>query len=130
MQQWSEYERAQHAALAGPPKQLLNCVECGATWFEIVRAVQIDTNQLSALGQTPSHDGGYSLLKCVRCGETHEPPIIRGGFNQETKAYDNLLDELQEPDEKHGGQRATRRDLPSPEEKKEEAKETKEVNSE
>lgn len=110
MQQWNEFEKAQNAALKGPPKQLIKCVECGGSWFECIELSQFDANKMSSLGQRPPYDGStYFVLKCGRCGELHEPPVNRVMFNTETKDYDSMLDELQAPKETHGGRREQER---------------------
>jgi len=105
MMQFSDFERQQIAAMRGPKQELIICAECGSKWFETVQVAQFDANKIGTIGQNPLMEVSYSILRCIRCGELHEPPVNRTFNHPEAKKYDELLDTLEEPEEKWGGRR-------------------------
>lgn len=110
MQQFRDWEAQQMTAMRGPKQEFLTCQECGSDWMETVHAIRVDRNKINSLGQAPMAEASATVLRCVRCGELHEPPVNRVFNHPESKVYDEFLDTLQEPEEKWGGRRAKRRE--------------------
>ena len=110
MTMFRDFEAQQQAALRGPKEQLVECKECASTWLELIKVEQFDQNKMSTFLQkpTPASDVHFYVLKCLRCGELHEPPMMRGVSNDISKAYDEMLDVMEEPQEKWGGRTAER----------------------
>jgi len=103
MKQWNEFERNQTALLRDKAKTIIKCAKCTSEWMEVIAASRYDADQIGVLGQKPSDTGVFYVLKCVRCGELHEPPITRAFNHPDGKYYDSFLDTLQEPEEKWSG---------------------------
>jgi len=111
MNQWNEFERAQMAALKPADKQNFLCVECGATWFETIKVHRVDPNKFCAFGQPPlPEEPSYYVIKCIRCGEIHEPPTSMVLNNSQTREYVNFIKEINDPEEHHGGRRKIARE--------------------
>ena len=96
MRQWSEYEAQQRSAINLPKAEYLECVKCKSDWMEKVSAGRFDKNKLTTIGQEPVVEMSFTILRCVRCGELHEPPINRGFSHPDSDKYDDLLDTLKE----------------------------------
>ena len=101
MQQFAEWERSQMAAMKVPTKEYLECTKCKSAWMETVLVGRYDRNRISQIGQQPLQENSFHILRCVRCGELHEPPISRVFNHPESKIYDNLLDTLEAPEESY-----------------------------
>jgi hypothetical protein len=99
MQQYKDWEKDQMQAIEVPKIDAMYCQKCKCTWWQKIHAVKIDANKFCTLGQEPVSEASFVILKCVRCGELHEPPISRVFNHPEGKLYDKMLDELQQPKE-------------------------------
>jgi hypothetical protein len=70
------------------------CGKCGCSFFEEIRLARIDKNQIVIPGQTvPKLSEVFLLLKCGKCNELHEPPLVQS-TSHSYKAYVTMLQEL------------------------------------
>lgn len=70
------------------------CGKCGCSWFEEIKLARIDKNQIVIPGQSvPKLSDSYILLRCGKCGELHEPPLV-ASTSPSYKTYVTMLREL------------------------------------
>lgn len=76
---------------------LVKCVACACTWFEQIQAVQVDKFHTVIIGQEVPHKSPvpFQLLRCIRCGELHEPNISAGPQDVAKSKYDEFLDDME-----------------------------------
>lgn len=87
-------EQAQSIKLS--KKSLSTCQKCQCQYFELIKVSQFDDDKFCILGQQPPvEDPVFYLLKCVKCSTLREPNVDRT-LNQQTKAYDEMLEQVKE----------------------------------
>ena len=70
------------------------CGACGCSWFEEVRLSRVDKNHVVIPGQSPPKMSEvFLLLKCGKCAELHEPPLV-ASTSFSYKTYATMLQEL------------------------------------
>jgi transcription elongation factor Elf1 len=77
------------------------CTACKCTWFEQIEVRQLKSNHSSVLGQNvpPANDYKFIIMRCIKCGQKHQPNILAGRQDQEVKHYNDLLDFLDTPEQ-------------------------------
>jgi len=95
MKQFEEFERSQMMARIKKDSQHLKCTKCNGTWLHALRVSRFDANTASSIGQMPSAEGSFIILKCAKCG-THNAPRLNRHHSSEEKLYDEMLKDLNE----------------------------------
>lgn len=73
------------------------CGKCGCSWFEEVKLARIDKNQVVIPSQAvPKLSELYLILKCGKCNELHEPPMV-SSTSPSYKQYLTMIQELDSP---------------------------------
>ena len=81
-----------------PKKDHITC-SCKKEHFEVVRVHKFPVLQDAVIGQAPVPDfdeGPFFFLRCIFCNTLIEPKIVRNIRDPMNKAYDELLDAIEE----------------------------------
>lgn len=78
-------------------EDVVKCKTCGCTWTEQIDVAQFRESHNVLLGQTvPKYnDFVFRVLKCVKCGELHEPHVQIGPRDSFHQAYNDFLDHME-----------------------------------
>lgn len=98
MNQFKEFEAQQRAALKPKAPNELQCPTCQNRWFEPIRAMTLDKNITYTLHQTPMPTNEHWVLKCLRCGDLQELPIVFNSVSRKDQDnYMEMHEELSQP---------------------------------
>lgn len=97
MNQFKDFEAQQLSALKGPKSNELKCPTCKNRWFQPVQAMTIDSNITYTIGQAPMPLASHFILKCLKCGDLQELPIVFNSISRKDQdAYMEMHNELSE----------------------------------
>lgn len=83
-------------------KETVKCKKCECSWFEEVAAKQFN-KYLSIIpgSKLPTIDDlSFTFLRCMRCGDLHEPSVNISPSDALGSRYQSLLDQLENVSDK------------------------------
>ncbi len=95
MPTWSEFERQAIHQMKPLEPNFAKCTKCSCTFFEQVHASKFNADQSIAMGQGLVPMETHRFLRCVKCGESHEPMITYNQSSPEGKQYDAFRQEME-----------------------------------